>query len=274
MALELLRQPGFMLLSEDTPLLDRRGRILPFPLRLGVQPEQDTRIPPRYLRTVRRMKFDPKRLIDIEYSQDRLGGPVEPGLVLVGQRNLGEVSEIVPLARHRALKALVPISPTTAHGCTIHFWPRWQRRMSHSAPSTGLAMRPAPRAPPKSCRRSCPWSAATLAKSSSVATASSMQHGIIAECERYGASFALAMDGYAVLQEHADSLPKSAWKPFSARWVDKVAQAAADKKTRRKRKRVRAKRARQRGEQTPTEGRGNEARPRCYLSMRLRPYRC
>src|SRR5262249_3968604 len=32
---------------------------------------------------------------------------VEPDLILVGERNLGEVSEIVPLARHRAFKALV-----------------------------------------------------------------------------------------------------------------------------------------------------------------------
>jgi len=107
MALELLRQPDFLLLGEDTPLIDRRGRILPFPLRLGVRPEQDTKVPPQYLRTVRRMEFDPKTLIDIDYFRDRLGQVVEPGFILVGERNLGEVSEIVPLARHRAFKALV-----------------------------------------------------------------------------------------------------------------------------------------------------------------------
>ena len=76
------------------------------------------------------------------------------------------------------------------------------------------------------------------------------QHAIIAECERYGASFALVMDGYAVLQKKADSLPPSAWKPFSAHRPDKVAQAAANKKTLRTRKRVRAKQARQRGYKT------------------------
>jgi hypothetical protein len=107
MALELLRHPGFLLLGEDTPLIDRRGRILPFLLRLGVRPEQDTGIPPQYLRTVQRMEFDPKTLIDIEYFHDRLGKEVEPGFILVGERNLGEVSEIIPLARHQALKALV-----------------------------------------------------------------------------------------------------------------------------------------------------------------------
>ena len=107
MALQLMRQPGFLLLGEDTPLVDRHGRILPFPLRIGVHPEQETGIPPEYLRTVNRMEFDPKTLIDIEYFKDRLGEPVDPGLILVGERNLGDVSEIVPLARHRAFKAMV-----------------------------------------------------------------------------------------------------------------------------------------------------------------------
>lgn len=107
MALELLHHPGFSLLSEDTPLIDRRGWVLPFPLRLGVRPGQDTGIPQKYLRTMRRMEFDPKMLIDIEHFQGRLGEPVPAGFLLVGQRNLGEVSEIVPLARRRAAKALV-----------------------------------------------------------------------------------------------------------------------------------------------------------------------
>lgn len=113
MALELLRQPGFQLLGEDTPLVDRRGRILPFPLRLGVRPGSPTGVPEQYLRTMRRMEFDPKTLIDISYFEDRLapyGRPVDPGLILVGERNLGQESDIVPLSRTGALKALVKYS--------------------------------------------------------------------------------------------------------------------------------------------------------------------
>jgi hypothetical protein len=53
------------------------------------------------------MEFDPKTLIDIEYFRDRLGKEVEPGIILVGERNLGEVSEIIPLSRSQAFKALV-----------------------------------------------------------------------------------------------------------------------------------------------------------------------
>jgi hypothetical protein len=107
MALELMRLPGFQLLGEDTPLIDPRGRIFPFPLRVGVHPKKDTGIPPQYLRTVDRMEFDPKTLIDIEYFKDRLSQAVEPGLILVGERNLGDVAEIVPLARRRAFKVMV-----------------------------------------------------------------------------------------------------------------------------------------------------------------------
>ena len=106
MALELMRQPGFMLLGEDTPLIDRRGRILPFPLRVGVHPEQNPDIPPQYLSTVERMEFEPKTLIDIDYFKDRIGSPTDPSFVLVGERNLGEVSAIVPLSRPQAIKAL------------------------------------------------------------------------------------------------------------------------------------------------------------------------
>lgn len=36
MAMQLLPRPGFSLLGEDTPLVDREGKLLPFPLRLGV----------------------------------------------------------------------------------------------------------------------------------------------------------------------------------------------------------------------------------------------
>lgn len=108
MALRLLREPGFSLIGEDTPLVDRDGTLLPFPLRLGVRPGEDTGVAPEHLRTVRRMEFDPKTLVDIEVFRDRIvRGPVPPGVVLIGERNLGRVSAIEPLAHAPALGALV-----------------------------------------------------------------------------------------------------------------------------------------------------------------------
>lgn len=107
MALRLIREPGFSLLSEDTPLIDRRGRAHAFPLCAGVRLGKDPGIPQQFLRTVRRMEFDPKTLVDIAYFSDRIASVAEPGVVLVGQRNLGNASDIVPLPFHSAAMALV-----------------------------------------------------------------------------------------------------------------------------------------------------------------------
>ena len=107
MALELLRRPGFLLLSEDTPLIDRHGRIHPFPLRLGIRPGEAGEIPEAYLRTVARMEFDPKTLIDLDYLGDRIGGAVPAAALLVGERNSGDVADIVPLSRVGACHALL-----------------------------------------------------------------------------------------------------------------------------------------------------------------------
>jgi len=108
MAMRLLREPGFELIGEDTPLVERDGTLLPFPLRLGVRPGEDAGVAPEHVRTVRRMEFDPKTLVDIDVFRDRIvGGPVAPGAILVGQRNLGRVSAIEPLALGPALGALV-----------------------------------------------------------------------------------------------------------------------------------------------------------------------
>lgn len=107
MALQLMRHPGFRLLSEDTPLLDRRGYIHPFPLRLGIHPGQEGDIPSHYLRTVARMEFDPKTLVDLEFIGDRIGGAVPAGAILVGERNSGDVSGIEPLGHLATFDALV-----------------------------------------------------------------------------------------------------------------------------------------------------------------------
>lgn len=108
MALRLLREPGFALIGEDTPLVERDGTLLPFPLRLGVRPGEDTGVAPEHVRTVRRMEFDPKTLVDIDVFRDRIvNGPVAPAAILVGERNLGRVSSIEPLAHAPALGALV-----------------------------------------------------------------------------------------------------------------------------------------------------------------------
>jgi len=107
LALQLLREPDVSLLGEDTPLIDRAGMILPFPLRMGVRAGEETGIPPAFLRTVSRMEFDPKTLIDLAYFGDRVGTSVPPSLVLVGERNTGDVCRIERLGAREVMNALV-----------------------------------------------------------------------------------------------------------------------------------------------------------------------
>jgi hypothetical protein len=107
MALTLMKVPGVLLLSEETPLIDRRGYVLPFPLRLGVHPDEVLDVPPQYTRIIERMEFDPKKVIDIEAFRDKLGERVKSEILLVGERNLGDVSRIVPCSMLRTFKTLV-----------------------------------------------------------------------------------------------------------------------------------------------------------------------
>jgi len=107
MTLELLKQPDFTLLSEDTPLIDRDGNVHPFPLRLGVRGSGDDEIPREMQRTFNRMEFDPKTFVDIDYFRHKLSAAVPISMILVGERNLGDVSGVVPLSRPKAIKALI-----------------------------------------------------------------------------------------------------------------------------------------------------------------------
>jgi hypothetical protein len=107
MTLELLKQPDFTLLSEDTPLIDRNGNLHPFPLRLGVRGSKSEEIPQELQRTFNRMEFDPKTFVDIDYFRHKLSAAVPISMILVGERNLGDVSGIVQLSRPKAFKALI-----------------------------------------------------------------------------------------------------------------------------------------------------------------------
>jgi hypothetical protein len=107
MTLALLEHPDFTLLSEDTPLVDRAGRIHPFPLRLGIRNGSKAEVPGEFRRTLNRMEFDPKTFVDLAFFEHRLSKSVDTSLILVGERNLGEDSGITPLGSRKALKAIV-----------------------------------------------------------------------------------------------------------------------------------------------------------------------
>jgi len=88
LCIDLLRASEVRLLSEDTPLVSRDGRLLPFPLRLGFSPREDlSQVPKGLRRRMRRRQFGEKILVDASYFRDSLSGPVPPRLVVVGARS-------------------------------------------------------------------------------------------------------------------------------------------------------------------------------------------
>jgi hypothetical protein len=108
LALKLLSLEGTKLLSEDSPVLSGNGMVLPFPLRIGVRVDSEpSGIPMRYLRTVKRMEFGPKTLIDIEYFRNKIAAPCPIGVILLGERWLAGKSSILPERRQRAINAFI-----------------------------------------------------------------------------------------------------------------------------------------------------------------------
>ena len=108
LALKLLGSEGVKLLSEDSPVISRRGEVFPFPIRIGVRVGgEPVGIPASYFRTVRRMEFGPKTLIDIDYFRDKIASPCPAGAILLGERWLSGPSCICPEPRGRAFKGFI-----------------------------------------------------------------------------------------------------------------------------------------------------------------------
>lgn len=110
MALALLRElNSFRLISEDSPLLNRRGQMLPFPLRIGVHPDNvPADIDPAFTRLDKRIEFSPKVNIDIRYFRDQVSrNPVPVSSILIGVRTTGRGASITPSSRSSLLRHLL-----------------------------------------------------------------------------------------------------------------------------------------------------------------------
>ncbi|MGH9420184.1 MAG: hypothetical protein ACRD3J_09430, partial [Thermoanaerobaculia bacterium] len=57
--------------------------------------------------TFNRMEFDPKTFVDVAYFQHKVSDTVPVSMILVGERNLGNVASVVPLAKRKAMNAIV-----------------------------------------------------------------------------------------------------------------------------------------------------------------------
>ncbi|MCW5976777.1 MAG: hypothetical protein KIT09_01805 [Bryobacteraceae bacterium] len=103
---ELLRYPEVEILSDDSPLIDARGHVRAFPLRIGVLPGFEGEIPESQLRFIRRMEFGPKLALNYSYFARRVVPHAQPGCVFLGHRSLGTACVLRRATRTQALRAM------------------------------------------------------------------------------------------------------------------------------------------------------------------------
>lgn len=84
--IELLKDPAFALLSDDTPLADRRGTVYPFPARIGLGLDSPHLAGFQGLEHFGRRRYAPKRLLDVVKAGFRLSGPLPAGAVFLLRR--------------------------------------------------------------------------------------------------------------------------------------------------------------------------------------------
>lgn len=102
----LLRYPDVRLLSDDSPLIDRRANVYAFPLRIGLLPGAEGSIPASALRKIERMEFGPKLVVNYSYFADKVAGQAKPCLLLLGRRSLGKTCTVQPAGKAAALRAM------------------------------------------------------------------------------------------------------------------------------------------------------------------------
>ncbi|HEX8208062.1 MAG TPA: hypothetical protein VF587_18500 [Solirubrobacteraceae bacterium] len=108
LALRALDDPDVKLLSEDSPLIDARGRLHPFPLRIGINATDAERLPPEHVRRIERMEFHPKLALDLAGFEDRIETEPRPiRHLVVGRRSLGRDATLERLPRSAAAGALL-----------------------------------------------------------------------------------------------------------------------------------------------------------------------
>jgi len=99
LALRLLKSGQVKLLSEDSPLITRKGEVLPFPLRLGILPGAEVDIPEQYRYPANFMGVGTKILVDVAYYAEGVSPPCPSHVILLGKRTLGCDSRIESASR-------------------------------------------------------------------------------------------------------------------------------------------------------------------------------
>jgi hypothetical protein len=108
LAVTALADERVKILAEDTPLLDTRGYVHPFPLRIGINPTDAERMPAGSVRRIERMEFHDKLVLDLDGFRDRVEGEAQPMAdLIIGRRSLAREGRLESLPRRAAAGALL-----------------------------------------------------------------------------------------------------------------------------------------------------------------------
>jgi hypothetical protein len=108
LALRMLQDDRVRILAEDTALVDRRGRLHPFPLRMAINTTDAARIPPEQVRRIERMEFHAKLALDPSVLAGRVETSPRPlRHLVIGQRSLGREADLSPIPRSAAVGTLL-----------------------------------------------------------------------------------------------------------------------------------------------------------------------
>jgi hypothetical protein len=109
LALAMLQGGEVKYISDDDPLFDRRGRILPFPRPLGVSDQWVIQsFPEEYIYQIDRMEFGIKYFIENDYWKGKLEmKPLNDIYLLSGHRILSGTPSIEKCSKREILSALI-----------------------------------------------------------------------------------------------------------------------------------------------------------------------
>jgi hypothetical protein len=106
LGLEMLKHPGFQLLSDDSPIIGPHGEVKAFPLRLGLLPGQEQEVPASQRRLIQRMEFGPKYVVNYAHFSNRVAPSAQPGLLLIGRRTLAREGWVERASCRQAMRAM------------------------------------------------------------------------------------------------------------------------------------------------------------------------
>jgi hypothetical protein len=108
LALHALRSRGPKLLSEDSPLIDWRGRVHPFPLRIGINPGDADPAEEQALRRIERLEFHTKLALEISSFRNQIAAmPAPLRHLVIGHRSLGRNARLDRAPRRSAVEPLI-----------------------------------------------------------------------------------------------------------------------------------------------------------------------